>query len=286
MAGSLTRSRAISTPSLIASRARKGLARGGDVADRDRHAALGRRLLVVLALGLVAVEGIGAQHARLARDRRPARLSARRSAIRRTRWPRWPRAAACPWRAPPSLSMSFCLRLGGLAGADHHQAGDFQPLRHDQLERGAALAGEALGLGGARHQSRRRAPAPWRWRGPNLSPSSQNTMRTPLVGAAKGPNPSFRASDIGEILILGVRRAGALRLPYGAAAPPLQSPKSLRFPGFSPRLGRRVAGRGCRLTPDIACLESSLRAARTGPAAFYFLLCMFNGFAFARPLCR
>src|SRR5476651_920992 len=38
--------------------------------------------------------------------------------------------------------------------------------------------------------------------GPNLSPSSQNTMRTPvaptLAGAEKGPKPSFRASVIGR----------------------------------------------------------------------------------------
>ena len=41
---------------------REGLARRGDVGDRDRDACTcAGRLLVVLALGLVAIEGIGAQ---------------------------------------------------------------------------------------------------------------------------------------------------------------------------------------------------------------------------------
>ena len=106
---------------------RVGLARGGDVADRDRHAALGRRLLVVLALGLVAVEGVGAQHARRARGRRPARPSARRSAIRRTRSPSLAASGSLPMASPPSLSRSFCSRPAVLPAPITTRRATFSP---------------------------------------------------------------------------------------------------------------------------------------------------------------
>jgi hypothetical protein len=72
------------------------------------------------------------------------------------------------------------------------------------------------------------------------------------------------------------------QIPYGLPRPPLQSPKSADFQAFAAtctvqpqnRVGGRPQGKnGSKKVSDrVAC--------------FYFLLCMFKGFAFARPLCR
>ena len=131
---------------------RIGFAHGGDVADRDRHATLGRRLLVVFALGLVAVEGVSAQHH--AKREVGNQFGFQRAAGQFGEH----HAFAGGERQfahgePAEFEHVFLLEILGLAGADHDQAGDLQSLRHDQLERGAALAGKAFGLGGARHQT-------------------------------------------------------------------------------------------------------------------------------------
>ncbi len=133
----------------MASRVAKALRDGGDVADRDRHAAIGGRLLVVFAFGLVAVEGISAQHhakrqiGGLPGFQRPARQFGEHGGLAGAR-------RQLAHGEPAELEDILLLEARGFAGADHHQAGNIEPLRHDQFERGTALAGEALGLGRAR----------------------------------------------------------------------------------------------------------------------------------------
>src|SRR5436190_12024946 len=67
---------------------------------------------------------------------------------------------------------------------------------------------------------------------PNLSPSSQNTMRTPLAGAENGVNSSFRVADM-RFLVVGwgvagrcYRTGGSPRFGgrYDPLGPNLQSP--------------------------------------------------------------
>ena len=135
------------------------LARGPGLCARPRHRAtaivtcgLGRRLLALLALGLVAVERIGAQ---LRAEREVGRLSGFSGAAGKFGEDRrlGRRAAGTlPMAAPPSLTKSCGLSLLALPAPDHDQPGDRQAGRRDDVERAAALAGEPVGRGRALHQ--------------------------------------------------------------------------------------------------------------------------------------
>src|SRR5664280_2442718 len=99
--------------------------------------ATGAAPLVVLLLGLVAIEGVGAQpHALrqigrlLGVERAAGELGEHAAVIGAHR--QFAHGGAA------ELEDVLGFKLAGLAGADHHQAGDFEPLRQDQLERRAA----------------------------------------------------------------------------------------------------------------------------------------------------
>ena len=128
-----------------------GAARRSDITDCDGHLAARRRLVVVLALGLVAVEGIGAQFNALRQI--GGVIGAHRSARQFGEHARFGSALGqlAHGKAAEGHEV-FLLQLGRLADADHHQPRHFQPLRNDQLKGGAVLAGEAFGLGGPGHQ--------------------------------------------------------------------------------------------------------------------------------------
>jgi hypothetical protein len=71
--------------------------------------------------------------------------------------------------------------------------------------------------------------------------------------------------------------------PYGLPHWPLQSPETPNFRGF--QRARRSEPPNIGIFAPFACPNRGLGAG-IRPAAFYRLLCMFNGFALAKPFCR
>src|SRR5262249_1780581 len=143
---------------------------------------------------------------------------------------------------------------------------------------------------------------------PNLTPSSQNRTRTPLAGAARGANSSFKRPDMR--LFLSIRRkveAGfadaiklapiartylwvrALRREMGALLRPLAPPI-----GWS---AGRKAGIGLPAAPPsstssedgpVGARKGLLRPRLWPPRhtiQINVLLCILKGFALAKPLC-
>ena len=141
-----------------------GAARAGDVGDRERQPRLARSLVALLALGLVAVERVGAQRRAerhvgggVGLHRPVAEFQHHRGFARGGRNP--------PHRGPAELDEVLRLALRRLAGADHDQPRRLQAGRRHDIERAAALAGESLGFGRPRHELGCRAQ-----QGPGLGP--------------------------------------------------------------------------------------------------------------------
>jgi hypothetical protein len=89
----------------------------------------------------------------------------------------------------------------------------------------------------------------------------------------------LKASVIDQKSLFPCRKA---RKPYGPAIQPLQSPNKADSGLFS------KGDRGFALDQRISTLPKGLTAAYEAVAQnprIYILLCMFNGFAFARPFC-
>ena len=125
---------------------RKGLARVGDVADRERNIRPQCRLLAVLLLGLVAVELVGAQpQARSDRGRLPGL----HRPVRQFRDDRHGFLAGQQLAGghPAKLEEVVILQGRQLAGADHDQARGLEALRGQNIERGPVFALELVGGG-------------------------------------------------------------------------------------------------------------------------------------------
>src|SRR6185436_20230533 len=118
-------------------------------------------------------------------------------------------AGILPMTAPPSLTKSLVLRSRALPtptttsrvassprGATISSAVPFLPLNRSAAA--ARVTRSPVGL-----MARIAA-------GPNLSPSSQNSTRTPLAGVARGANSSLRAPDIGMGPLDRVQQTGGL----------------------------------------------------------------------------
>src|SRR5215831_15436068 len=112
-------------------------------------------------------------------------------------------AGILPMAIPPSLTKSSALRLRALptptmtrrdasspAGATRSSSDPFLPLNRSAVA--ARLTRSPVG------------PSARRAADPNLTPSSQNRTRTPLAGAARGANSSFKRPDMR--LFLSIRR--------------------------------------------------------------------------------
>ena len=135
---------------------RERLARGGDVADRDRDVGPQGGLLAVLLFGLVAVELVGAQpHA--GGDR--GRLLGLHGAVRQFGHDRHRFVAGAQLAGGDAAEFEkvLLLEVRQLAGADHDQARDLEALRRQNIERGPALALELVGRRGPRDEIGRRA---------------------------------------------------------------------------------------------------------------------------------
>ena len=210
------------------------LARRRDVASGNGDAALLRRLFVVLALGLVAVESIGAQQHALRQI--GGRFGRHFAAGRQFGKDRCIAGAGRQLAQGGTAKFDEVLRLevGELAGADHGQAVDFQPFRHDQIERFAALACEALGFGGAGDQASGR-PQRLGGRGAEFEP----------VIAKYHQNPPLRCGERAKCNLGGVgHREASLfwsgcvvwssfgQHAYGAPPAALQSPCRAVLRGF------------------------------------------------------
>ena len=180
-----------------------------DVADRDRDLRLGRRLLALLALGLVAIEGVGAQ---LRAERQVGRLVGLERAAGKLGEDRGlaGRDGTLPMAAPPSLTKSCDLNLPALptpkttsrdtgrpAGATMSSALPLLPVK-----RSAAAARCNRSPVGA---------SALRVAGPSFKPSSQNRTRTPLEGVANGANPSLAGIGHGNSSHRSVQRSVPLK---------------------------------------------------------------------------
>src|SRR5262245_30592228 len=202
-----------------------------------------------------------------------------------------------PIAVPPSVTKSCALRSRALptpttskrgtarpAGATMSRAEPFLP-----LNRSAAAARAIRSPVGS---TIRRAADP------NLSPSSQNKMRTPLGGTVSGANSSFRAPDMAVRPFGGIRRSWKPHLRSQARH---LGVLSYRKNGVHSAWKRaEEAQRGDRY----ARLASCCKGPPAGPGGdrvqgfperilwppgngrrINVLLCILKGFALAQPLC-
>src|SRR5499433_3451891 len=154
------------------------------------------------------------------------------------------------------------------AGATRSSTDPFLPLNRSAVA--ARLTRSPLG------------PSARRAADPNLTPSSQNKTRTPLAGAVKGANSSFKRPDIG--LFLSIRRqveagfAGAIKLApiartYLRVLAQRREMDAFLHPACTAK-GRAQRGlRRQRLWPPRHTIQINV------------LLCILKGFALAKPLC-
>ena len=171
-----------------------GLLRRGHTGDRDGDLDLLRAILVVLALGLVAIEGIGAQP-NAQRDvggpfrlDRPARQVGDDLASVAA-------GAILPIAMPPSLTKVFRLEIGDLADADDDQARQVKPGRRQDVERRTVLALEPLGRRRPGYQVARRRPAPCGLRA-EFEPLFAEYNENAFGGAPNGANFSCNVADM------------------------------------------------------------------------------------------
>src|ERR1700688_1247783 len=122
-------------------------------------------------------------------------------------------AGSLPMASPPSLSRSFWSRPAVLPAPITTRRDAFRPSGTISSSADPLLPVKRSALA-ARVTRAAVGPSALAVAGPNLRPSLQNTMRTPLAGAAKGPNPSFKAFDIG-----GNPYSGKTGGPYGLPVP-------------------------------------------------------------------
>ena len=129
---------------------RKSRTRRSNVAHRDAHFDGGATFLL-LALGLVAIEGIGAQAHALGKIGR-----ARRAHGAAGQFGEHGSVAGIRRQLAHGDAAEFeeilRLQITGLADPDHQQPRNFQSLRHDQFQHRAAFAGETSGFGSARDE--------------------------------------------------------------------------------------------------------------------------------------
>src|SRR5262245_8412991 len=203
-----------------------------------------------------------------------------------------------PIAVPPSLTKSCALRSRALptpttskrgtarpAGATMSRAEPFLP-----LNRSAAAARAIRSPVGS---TIRRAADP------NLGPSSQNKMRTPLGGTVSGANSSFRAPDMAVRPLDGIRRSWKPRI--AATGAPFSASFRYRRP-VSTQPGSALKTRSG--TPDMTRLAPACKAPPPAPAWSHIrgfpgrtlwppgngrrinvLLCILKGVALAQPLC-
>src|SRR5665213_2951448 len=147
-----------------------------------------------------------------------------------------------PMAMPPSLSRSFCSRPWALPVPITTRRSALRPsgTASSSVEPLLPVKRSALAARATRPEAGAIALAVAE---PNLRASSQNTTKTPLAGGAKGENPSFKASDIGTILILGT---SAVPCPYGPRLPLCKGPNRpiSRVFGWAGRRRREKAGFG------------------------------------------
>ena len=192
-------------------------------------------------------------------------------------------AGVLPMARPPSLRKSFGFERATLPAPITTRRATLRPSGTTRSRAAPLLPVKPSALA-ARATRPAAEPSALAVAEPSLTPSSQNTMRTPLAGAAKGPNPSLRASDMGVNLFPGDQTGWVA--PIWRAQAALKSPKLLDLRAFHLKRPGLPARRSSEA--GIGLPESWLGGLGLGPKArprLNFLLCMFNGFAFARPLC-
>src|SRR5665213_2849815 len=174
-------------------------------------------------------------------------------------------SGSLPMASPPSLSRSFGSRPLVLPAPITTSRETFSPSGTTSSSAEPLLPVKRSALA-ARITRPAAAPSALAVAGPNLSPSSQNTTRTPvtpiLAGAAKGANPSFRASDIGAFLDSGTSEDE----PIWLARYPSAKPQIGRIQAFHHRVSVRPPPRR-RVGPD-----SAARPAVDGPAVLLFVV--------------
>ena len=155
LAGSLMRSRAITTPSATPAARAHAFSAAAGLAHAKCTSTLVGPLLALLALGLVAIETCRRAAARRARASATCSgLNGPRRRIRRRSSPGWQRVGTFPMATPPSLTRSRSLRSRSLPVPTTTRRGTFEPGGCDDVERRSALAGEAVGGGGAARPDR------------------------------------------------------------------------------------------------------------------------------------
>ena len=180
--------------------------------------------------------------ARRARARPPLRLQRAAGKFGEDRWPRPRPRGTLPIAAPPSLTKSCGLSLPALPTPSTISRADRQPGRRDDVERAAALAGEPVGRRRAPHQVPGRRQAPCGSRGPNFTPSSQNTMRTPLAGVANGRMRALRhrpwqfLSEAARLRVMARSARSAKPIRYGRAHHRRRHAQNRRQTGIGRRL--------------------------------------------------
>src|SRR6516225_1945074 len=160
--------------------------------NRDRDLDLGRLLLVVLALGLVTLEGIGAQlHAErhvggpLGLDGAPGQVGDEGGLARRRRDLAHADAA--------ELDEILSLEVAGLADAHDDKTRQVEPGRRDEVERRGVLALEPIGRRRPPHQIAGRRQRAARG-GPEFDPVLTEQDKNTLGGRAKGSKFKLQAA--------------------------------------------------------------------------------------------
>ena len=180
----------MTTPSATAIDGAQAFSAAAGLAHAKLTSILLGALFVLLALGLVAVERIGAQpHAErefgdlLGLERPAGEFGKYRRLCRRL-------PALFPWRRRQAGDVAV-LEVAFLAGPDHHQARHVETRRRDDVERRSDLAGKTVGGGRPAHEIAQRRQAPFWVAGPNFRPSAQNATRTPRK-RSNAVKPSLR----------------------------------------------------------------------------------------------
>ncbi len=161
------------------------------------------------------------------------------------------------------------------------------------LEDRAVLALETLGGGRPLDADRRRARAAVRVAAPSLTPSSQNTMRTPLAGGAKRGKFELQVAWPSEhVPSLGwrderVRLEGMASAAGPCKAPAAAKPRSATTVPEWPVRGALGRGGKCaeRRRQAAWCTGTARSVAPMSRPRINDLLCILKGFALARPFC-
>jgi hypothetical protein len=167
--------------------------------DADRHERRTRLGVVIVSLGLVAVERIGPQSCPKCHVRGLLRFH--RAAWKFGQDGEFAGGSRdLPHRDAAEPEVIGCLELARMTATNDDQTGGVEFGREDDIEGRSQLALEALGGRSLAHHIRRRPQEAARGR-PEEQTSSQNTTRTPRDGKAKAANPSLKASGIDGLVV-------------------------------------------------------------------------------------